>query len=246
MIALLEEQPPFWPPGQGAGYHAIVWGYLAGQLVRLTTGRTLGEVFRDEIAAPLDADCWIGLPASERARVAPMISASRARIQPDPAALAALTAPPLYAVALGNPVIRPFADASSAAWQGAEIAAANGTANARGIARVYAAAANGGAWNGTRILEPATLAALVVEEVGLEEDLVLGRALRRGRGVMLNTDGQYGPGAGAFGHAGAGGSVGFADPHTRVAIGYAKNQMQTNLDGDTRAGRLARAVYASL
>jgi CubicO group peptidase (beta-lactamase class C family) len=111
---------------------------------------------------------------------------------------------------------------------------------------VYAAAANGGAWNGTRILEPATLAALVVEEVGLEEDLVLGRALRRGRGVMLNTDGQYGPGAGAFGHAGAGGSVGFADPHTRVAIGYAMNQMQTNLDGDTRAGRLARAVYASL
>ncbi|MCP5179582.1 MAG: beta-lactamase family protein [Pseudomonadales bacterium] len=241
MIGLLEKQTPYWTPGTAAGYHAINWGYLPGEITRRVTGRTLGEIFRTEIAAPLQADCYIGLPDGEHARVADMIGPNHARIQPDLTAMTLPAMPPLYAVALQNPSIRPYQDASSAAWRRAEIAAANGQGNARGIARIYAALANAGGPVGAR-----TVARMCREEWGNESDLVLGRALRRSAGLILNTDHQYGPNAESFGHAGAGGSVGFGDPVAGLGVAYVMNQMQMNLNDDTRAGRLVRAVYACL
>jgi len=244
MIGRLETQAPFWTPGAGAGYHAVVWGFLPGELTRRLTGMTLGELLATRLAGPLEADFYIGLPESEDSRVAPVIGPNRARIQPDLSAFAGLKMPALYPVALQNPVIKPHRDASSPAWRRAEIAAANGQANARGIARVYSAAASP-AHHGD-IFARGTIDVLIRERVGLEPDLVLGMPIRRGAGVILNTEGQYGPGPSSFGHSGAGGSVGFADPDRGLAFGYAMNQMQTNLDGDTRAGRLINAVYRCL
>jgi len=245
MIRRLEAQEPFWTPGTAAGYHAVVWGYLPGELVRRLTGMTLGELLSSRLARPLGADFFIGLPEAEDHRVAPVIGPNRARIPPDFGAFAGITMPDLYPVALQNPVIKPHRDASSPAWRRAEIAAANGQASASGIARIYAAASS--AWHEEASpFERSTLDALIDERVGMERDLVLGMPVRRGAGVILNTEGQYGPGRRSFGHAGAGGSVGFADPDEGLAFGYAMNQMQTNLDGDTRAGRLVRAVYGCL
>jgi CubicO group peptidase (beta-lactamase class C family) len=244
MIARLERQPPHWPPGSAVGYHAVLWGFLPGELALRLTGKSLGTILRERLAEPLDAEFHLGLPAALADRVAPVIGPNRARVQPDLSALANLEVPPLYALALQNPVIRPFKDASSAPWQRAELAAANGQANARGIARIYAAAAMAGESGG--LFRPETLEALTAERVGTEPDLVLGRGIRRGAGVILNTDGAYGPYAGSFGHAGAGGSLGFADPERRLAFGYAMNQMQTNLDEDSRSARLIRAVYGCL
>src|SRR5690349_1228853 len=71
--ALLAAQEPFWKPGTKSGYHGMTQGYLVGEVVRRITGRSLGTVFREEIAAPLGADFHIGLPASEDARVAELI-----------------------------------------------------------------------------------------------------------------------------------------------------------------------------
>ena len=50
----------------------------------------------------------------------------------------------------------------------------------------------------------------------------------------------------AFGHPGAGGSLGFADPRLGIGFGYAMNQMQLGLAGDPRAERLVSAAFASL
>jgi CubicO group peptidase (beta-lactamase class C family) len=242
MIDLLSRQEPFWTPGTAAGYHAINWGYLPGEITRRVTGRTLGEIFNTEIAKPLHADAWIGLPDEQHHRVSDMIGPNHARIQPDMTAMLAMKMPPLYPVALQNPSIRPYQDASSAAWRRAEIAAANAQATARGIARVYGAMASGGGG----VLWADTVAELAQEEVGLAEDLVLGRPLRRSRGMILNTENQYGPNEASFGHAGAGGSVAFADPVRGLGVAYVMNQMQMNLNDDTRAGRLIRALYAAL
>src|SRR3954471_17046027 len=71
--ALLAAQEPFWAPGTVSGYHALTQGYLVGEVVRRITGRSLGTVFREEIAAPLGADFWIGLPASEDGRAGELI-----------------------------------------------------------------------------------------------------------------------------------------------------------------------------
>src|SRR5206468_7467912 len=70
---LLAAQAPFWEPGTAPGYHALTQGYLVGEVIRRITGKTVGAVFREEIAGPLGADFHIGLPASEDDRVAELI-----------------------------------------------------------------------------------------------------------------------------------------------------------------------------
>ncbi len=242
MIARLSAQEPHWQPGTAAGYHAMVWGFLAGELVRRVTGRMLGEIFRDEIAGPLGADCHIGLGDELHDEVADMIGPNHARIPPDLEAFISMEMPDLYPVALQNPSVHPYRDASSAPWRRAEIAAANGHGNARGIAQIYADLVS----QAPTLLNPDTVAALTHEEVGGQDDLVLGRPLRRGRGVILNTQGEYGPNERSFGHTGAGGSAGLADPDARIGVGFAMNQMQMNLNDDTRLGRLLNALYESL
>lgn len=241
MTARIAAEAPHWEPGTAAGYHAILWGFLAGELALRTTGRSLGELVRERIASPLNADFHIGLPDAEHGRVANLVGPNHARRQPDPATLLGVRMPPLFRYALQNPSIRPWGDACTPPWRRAEIAAANGHGNARGIARIYGALADG-----KRVLERRTIAAMTVEEWGMADDLVLGRPMRRGRGINLNTEGQYGPNPDAFGHNGAGGSIGFADPDRRLGIGYAMNQMQPGIEADTRGSRLVRAVFECL
>jgi len=73
VTSLLARQAPYWPPGTAIGYHALTQGYLVGEVVRRITGRSLGTVFREEIAQPLGADFHIGLPATEDGRVADLV-----------------------------------------------------------------------------------------------------------------------------------------------------------------------------
>jgi CubicO group peptidase (beta-lactamase class C family) len=244
MTALLAAQKPLWTLGSEAGYHAVTWGYLPGELVRRITGQTLGQYFHQQIAAPLQADCFIGLPSGEAHRVADLISPTRARVQPVAVPLPAI--PPLYAEAMLNPNIRPYKDACSSAWRGAEIAAANGQASAQGIARVYGIMANGGVVNGRQFISPQGIArgTRLEKEDGI--DLVTGSVMRRARGFMLGVDGAYGPNSQAFGHAGAGGSLGFADGDNAIAFGYAMNQMQSDPLATPRSRLLVDALYSCL
>ena len=244
MVRLLEQQLPYWTPGTAAGYHALHWGYLIGEVVRRATGIGLGRWVADRLATPLNADFYLGLPQSLHARCADLIGPNRARKSSED-----VTTPPapperpeLFAAALLNPPVRPWKDACSAAWRSAEIAAANGQASGQGIATLYDAAANDGRVADVRILKPASIAAVVTEEVGLATDLILDKPMRRGRGLILNTLGEYGPNANAFGHSGAGGALGFADPDAGFGFGYAMNQMQPGIVEQTRAGLLIEAV----
>jgi CubicO group peptidase (beta-lactamase class C family) len=252
MIGWLEEEEPHWEPGTAAGYHAVTWGYFPGELVRRITGKTLGTLLAERISGPLEADFHIGLAETERERVAHVIGPNRARAhantdaKPRMPAAATFTMPPLYSVALQNPVIRPHADVATPEWRRAEIAAANGHGNGRSIARIYGVLAAGGRYRGEPIVAERGLVAAVHEEAAPGMDLVLGREMRRARGFLLNSYGMYGPGAGSYGHSGAGGSVGFADPERQLGVGYAMNQMQMGIDNDSRAGRLITALYGCL
>jgi len=242
MCRRLADEEPFWEPGTAMGYHAITWGFLAGELVRRATGSTLGQVLRQRIAQPVEADFHLGVPSADLDRIAPLIGANNARHQPaDPPGTPRV--PGLHATALANPAIRPYRDVFTRAWQQAEIAASNGHGTGRGIARIYGALANAGVLEGTRLLPPQIIDALCTQEWGLQPDLVLGRSVRRGRGVILNTNSMFGPNAGSFGHSGTGGSVGFADPDAGLGFGYAMNQLHGEVTGVSRAERLIAAVY---
>ncbi len=243
MISLLETQTPHWPPGSASGYHAVTWGYLPGELVRRLTGETLSERLAAKVAGPAGADFFLGLTEPETARVAPLVGPNRARVRQQSQGRPRRGGPgPLHAKALQNPIIRPFQDASSPAWQRAEIAASNGHASARGVARIYAHALD----PVSPLLSADATSELTRERVGMTEDLVLGHPIRRGAGVILNTDGMFGPGSASWGHSGAGGSTGFADPKSGIAFAYVMNQMRDDEGESTRAGRLIEACYGCL
>jgi len=246
IIGLLEVQEPLWKPGTACGYHAVTWGYFPGELIRRITGKTLGTFIRERVAIPLKADFFIGLPDSEHHRVGGMIGPNRARVPIKPVE-AIPEVPEHYKIALLNPNIRPYKDASSKAWRKAEIAAANGQTNARGIARVYGMMANGGELDGVQIISQNGINMATKEEVdGSRNNLVTGRPMRFARGFGLNTESHYGSNPNAFGHAGAGGSLGFADPEAKVGFGYAMNQMQVNPDDELRSSNLVSALYDCL
>ncbi len=246
MVSLLAGQKPLWEPGKGCGYHAVTWGYFPGEIIRRISGRTLGTYFREKVAGPLNADFFIGLPDSEMERTSYMIGPNRARV-PVKIPESSPKMPDFYPIALMNPDIRPFKDASSTAWRKAEIAAANGQANARGIARIYGMLANGGEIDGIRVISKRGIENAVIEEVGgSRPDLVLGRPRRFARGFGLNTESSYGPNPNTFGHAGAGGSLGFADPAAKIGFGYVMNQMQVNPEDLPRSKILVDALYECL
>ena len=247
VAAMLAAMEPWWAPGTAGGYHAITWGFLPGELVRRTCGTTLGQLFNEAVAAKAGAgdDIYIGMPAAQTHRVAEMIGPNHARIQPPPGPPPVM--PALFPVALQNPVVRPYQDVSTDAWRTAEIAAANGQGNARGLARVYGALAQ----DGGGIVSPATLARATRLEIDGEADLVLGYRVQRSRGFMHNfaepgMPRGWGPNPAAFGHNGAGGSIGFCDPAARVGCGYAMNQMQPGVESLTRGGQLVNAFYDCL
>jgi len=255
MCNLLAAQKPYWQPGSASGYHAVTWGYFPGELIRRITGKSIGKYINEKISKPLEADFYLGLPDSELFRYSPLIGPNHMRryVKSEAEKLAALARkksppaiqPKLTQVALMNPPISPFKDASSSAWRHAEIPASNGHGSARGLARIYAAMANGGHFNGLEICSEEVLALANKLEVENTKDLVLGTKIRRSRGFILNTDACYGPNRDSFGHAGAGGSMAFADPKRKLGFAYVMNQMQNDTHPH-RYKRLIDAVYECL
>lgn len=236
MASLLAGQAPLFAKGQ-SGYHAITHGFLTGEIVRRVDGRTLGRFLAEEVAGPLGADAWIGLPPGEDGRVATMIPAPRGTpvaLPPHPAARAALANPPLDAEA-----------ANQEWWRRAEIPSVNAQANARALARIYGMLASGGERNGRRYLSRATIAEATRKRVH-GKDLVLGIPMRWAAGFSINDGITYGKNRNTYGHSGWGGSFGCADPDARLGIGYAMNRMYANLRGDPRSLSLLAALYAAL
>jgi len=238
MVRMLEGLDPWWEPGTQNGYHAITFGFLAGEIVRRVTGSTLGQFFATEVAKPLGADFFIGLPESEEDRVAEIV---RPITEPQ---LVDGEPSPVQQAALANPALDPEVP-NTRTWRAAEIPAANGQGNARGIARVYGALANGGTIDGMSLLSGEGVARAAAERCQ-RTDVVLAFPIRWSAGWILNFPPLYGPQRESFGHSGWGGSFGFADPVNGLGVGYAMNQMDPNLQGDPRASALIQAVYEAL
>lgn len=216
MAAALAAQEPWWEPGTAHGYHVNTFGFLVAELVRRVDGRTLGAVLRDDIAGPLGADVHIGLRATEHPRVATFLWPSGA----DPGAAYAHDA--MLQKTYANPRgISGAGVVNTPEWRSAEMPSTNGHGSARGVARFYAPLAAGGG-----AVLPADVLAAAVEEQVHGPDRVLGRVSRFGLGFQLpQAERPIGPHAGAFGHFGAGGSLGFADPESRLSFGYVMNTM---------------------
>ncbi|MGW7440259.1 serine hydrolase domain-containing protein [Streptomyces sp. NPDC054849] len=220
IAARLAAQKPFWEPGTAYGYHAFVIGALTGEVVRRATGRSVQELYEERVRAPYGLDLHLGLPASEEGRWKPVLEqlptpeqlAARAAAGPPPelmeVAFNAHRQPPMDLIAYANhPKVRALGPAS-----------AGGTGTARGVAALYAAAiseVDGRA----PLLKPET-AAEFAKPHAPGTDLVTGEADHFGLGFER----QHAAGPEAFGHCGAAGAQGFADPVTGVAYGYTRRR----------------------
>jgi len=231
MTEALAAQEPWWKPGAGHGYHVNTYGFLIGEVVRRVTGKSLGAYLREEIAGPAGVDFFIGFGPELDARCAHMIpprpapdvEPSRGLHDRELATLTGLAR--MRAGAYANPPgLSGQGIINTRAWRAAEVPSTNGHGNARAVSRLYAALAGDGALDGVHILSPATVEVAIAEQV-YGEDLVLQRPTRFGLGFQLTmAERPLGPGPRAFGHFGAGGSLGFADPDAHVAFAYAMNQ----------------------
>ncbi|HYC55348.1 MAG TPA: serine hydrolase domain-containing protein [Candidatus Binatia bacterium] len=247
MTTALARQEPWWQPGTAHGYHAVTYGWLIGEVMRRVTGKSVGTYLREEIAGPLGLDLWIGLPASEDSRCADLAAPQLAPVEGEPNLLELIMRDPESVTGkafMNPPALMMPGTVNSRAWRGAEIPGANGHGSARSLARLYGAVASGGDLSGVHVLGPQQ-ARIAATEEARGTDLVLHMSTRVGLGFMLSQPhASFAPHEGAFGHPGAGGSVAFADPATRMGFGYVMNRMGSHILIDPRAQALINAAHS--
>jgi CubicO group peptidase (beta-lactamase class C family) len=237
VVAAIAATAPQWPPGTAHGYHMRSFGWILGEVVRRVTGRRLGRYFAEEIAGPLGLDFWIGLPDELVSRCC--------RLKFPPPGLTFPNVTPLTVrISTGPSGLFGYNDM----WNRpeilrAEMPSSNGVGSAAALARMYAATI--GEIDGVRLLKAATVRAATVEQSN-GPDLSIPIETRFGLGFALPPMLSTNCGPASFGHPGAGGSLGFADPEASLAFGYVTNDLRFDPTGDPRVTALLEAVYDCL
>lgn len=248
MADVMAGMTPRWPPRFATGYHGITFGWLIGELVRRISGMHLRDFVDKELAAPLQLDgLFIGAPASEMDRVARLRMGSLSLDDMDSAVSRIRSFTTTFRLkadltqTIDTFLIRGFDEllASDDVYQ-AEIPAMTGIFTARSVARLYAMLAGGGELDGVRILSSQTVKATSVQQNN-RIDRVVGYPMRFRLGYHgpFTTSGIPSRG---IAHYGYGGSGGFADPHTNLAVGYVVNSSGGTPTADARLPFLAGAA----
>ena len=244
---------PLWEPGLAMAYHPVSYGTLLDEIVRRATGSSISEHLRVLVAEPLGLDMWIGLPSRLDARVVPGRWEDVSPMAPD---TATTPEPGTYAeqrqrfLAENPPMDPDLADLEEVrAHYGAERPAVGAITDARSIARMYAATLQ--PVDGVQLYSETTRARVTAPRTDQVETLVesgtAGPDIRFGLGYQLASPSMPGFGPGSYGHTGAGGRLGLADPDHGVAFGYVCSRMRNiGAGGDPRWKRLTDAVLACL
>lgn len=239
MVTALEKQTPVWPPGSKGAYHSMTAGFLFGELVHKVDGRDIATFTREEISEPLQLDFVFGVGDADLARVAEIIPNPKSeffKAFSDPNSMVGKA----WRVA---PKTEGFFPNSKAFLQ-SMLPTANGVGNARAVARIYAALAQGGEIEGIRLLSSATIER--ARELQWEGECSMSELhLRYGLGFLLNNPPllPMGPNPGSFGHPGAGGSIGFADPQAGLAFSYSPNFLCEGAGIGERCEALIESLY---
>lgn len=250
ITTIINAEYPWWLPDSAQGYSPFMFGWILGELVKRVSGCTsFNEYFQIHIARPLEINCHFGVPDDLLANIADVcplkrpLGVSSNSNGADSVALGKLMKADPRGVtnrAFSNPMTLMTAS-NTQAWRQAQIPAANAHTNAQVLARIYSVIAT------QNNLLPANILSLCSQEQTFGHDQVLGLPLRFSCGFMLSqtdrADCRYGRGDHAFGHPGAGGCVGFADPDYELGFGYVTRRMGQGLLIDERAVRLIDAAY---
>lgn len=254
LAEVMARQKPVWPPGSRVAYHAITLGFYEGELIRRTDPqhRTLGQVFQEEIAAPLGLDAYIRLPESiPNERLAVLKPANMWKMFANfhfPLLVAALwPRSVLFRALMVNPGSHVSMDAERIYARNLEVPSGGGVVSARGLAGAYNAFASVGQTIGLKAETQAELMAPPVpSEHGFYDECLKGE-LEYSLGFMRpNKNWTFGRHASAFGTPGAGGALGYADPEDGVAYAYVTGRMGARITADPRDMALREALDACL
>lgn len=256
--AALEQQRPTWDPGEDQGYHAITFGLYAREVFERIAGESMGTFLRRELFDPLASDARLGAEPELDDRVATLYAPSPAtRVVGMVAASLGGTSNEARVVrnivSRGSLTRRAFQNPSAGrggalAYNGVDVRRSelpwgSATASADGLARAYLPFASGGEHEGKTYFDRATLTPLFERQSWSERDRVLEKPLGWSQGFLKEEPDVFAPNPESFGHAGMGGSIGWADPVARVAFGYVTNHMDWRVRSP-RAKALFRALYA--
>lgn len=246
----MEERLAAAPPGVFLGrsaYHALTYGWILSGLARAVTGSSMRELFRIELAEPLDTDgIHLGRPpVGSPTRAAQIVTVTRSRQNPRYNDIAARVAQHPRSGLFGAIYFAGVRGSlqKDMRFLDAEIPSANAVATARGIGRMYGAIANGGTIDGTPFLSPATVA-----EISLKRPFPIDRSVYVPLGFHLGYHGvaatRVMPG---FGHAGLGGSAGWADPASGLAMSFVHSRLHASMvvDQVAFAGLFVLALRAA-
>ena len=251
IAAALADTKPRWEPGTKHGYHALTFGWLAGELLRRVDGRDIGRFVAEEMSSPLGVELHIGLPTALHHRVA-LLSQAKPEKSDAPETEEARQIREMIERFMGPDTPGGQALSLSGMWTGeglfnrpdvlrAQIPAANAATNARSLAAMYASLQH--PIGGVRLLTDEmrdTASATQTPEGRGDHCLIVPTSFSMG---FMN-HGSFTPyaGPGSFGHPGFGGSVAFLQPSRELSFAYVMNRLANNLAGDTRAQTLIDAA----
>ena len=251
MVQLLENEQPFWVPGEKTGYHMITTGWLIGEIIKRVSEKPLGKFFNDEIREPYSLDYWIGLPKSEDKRVAhitPFVPSPTDK--PSGFAKAFRTDPnSIQRLSLAN---TGGYDYNAKETYRAELGSVGGITNARSLAGMLAPLAQ----NNGELLSKNSVKRLSESNIKSHIDNMLLFPTNFSEGFMLHMDnrnsfegegGSFMIGPNAFGHVGFGGSSAtFADPDYKMSFGYLVNRLGGEYLINERGQSLIDSAYSCL
>jgi len=251
MVELLENEEPFWVPGEETGYHMMTTGWLIGELIKRVSGKSLGKFFNDEISDPYNLDYWIGLPESEDERVA-KVTPFKSSPNDKPSGFAKAFRADQNSIQRLSLTNTGGYDYNSRETYRSELGGVGGITNARSLAGMFTPLAQ----NNEKLLSKISVKKLSESNVKSGIDNMLLFPTNFSEGFMLHMDnrgsfegegGSFMIGPNAFGHVGFGGSSAtFADPDCKMSFGYLVNRLGGEYLINARGQSLIDAAYKCL
>lgn len=242
----IEDGVPAYEPGTDTGYHALTYAWVAGGIIQHASGRHIKDVIREDIALPLGiaGQMFVGIPDGLDDRLATLMTAAeQGTVEP-------LPIPPDHDFFKAMPTDSQL-DFNDMRVRQSCIPSANGHFTARALARMYAALANGGQTDGVRLVSEVRIPSMYRLMVDTPDRVILGMPIRKGIGFflggkMMGVSGAQGPRETSFGHAGAGGSIAFADPEVGLSVAVTINKMLSTLTAEGPTFEICQLIREDL
>ena len=255
LLQRLEGEPLRWTPGEKQGYHGVTFGLYVGALFKKITQESIGQFFHREIAQPLKADVYLGLPEELDSRTVPIFPNTGFDLlfgviphlifghQREGAFFRSILRRNSHtALAFGQPAAlgaKGLHNFNTRRVRALELPWANAQATARGLAKVYHALLS------HQLTRPEMIQPLTQRQSWSTPDEVLRKPMGFSQGFVKEERHLFSPNIESFGHPGAGGALGWVDPKEELVIAYIMNRMGYHVRSP-RALALCHAIYQSL